>query len=83
MKADLIRIGNSKGIRIPKALIEQCGFEDSVELRVDGNSLILTPAHSPRQGWEAAFKAMAEAGDDKPLLPDDLKHGWAETEWEW
>ena len=83
MKADLIKIGNSQGVRIPKAVIEQCGFRGSVEMRVEGNSLIIMPAQAPRQGWDAAFKAMAEAGDDELLIPDDLEHSRDETEWEW
>ncbi len=76
MKAKLIRIGNAQGIRLPKAAIEQCGFEGEVELRVEGRSLVLSPARAPRQGWDEVFAAMAERGDDAPLLPDDLEHGF-------
>ena len=43
MKADLVRIGNSRGIRIPKPLIEQCGLGDTVELRVDQHCLVISP----------------------------------------
>jgi len=83
VKVELIRIGNSRGIRIPKAVIEQCGFDQKVELRVEGSSLVITPEKAARSGWDEAFKAMAERGDDTALLPDDLAHSFDGTEWEW
>ncbi len=83
MKAELIRIGNSQGIRIPKPVIEQCGLGKSVEMRVEGNVLTISPVRAIRAGWEDSFKAMAAAGDDAALLPDDAASGWDETEWEW
>jgi antitoxin MazE len=46
VKTSLVRIGNSQGIRIPKRVIEQCGFDERVEMRVEGQSLIITPARS-------------------------------------
>ena len=83
VKADLIRIGNSRGIRIPKSVIEQCGFGSRVEIRVEGASVVITPVDAVRSGWDDAFKAMAEQGDDALLLPDDLEQSFDETEWEW
>lgn len=83
MKADLIRIGNSRGIRIPKAVIEQCGFDRTVELRVEGRSLVITPGRTVRDGWDEAFERMAEEGDDAPLLPEGLTNRFDESEWEW
>lgn len=66
MKVELVRIGNSRGIRIPKPLIEQCGFGDIVELHVEQNHLIIEPDHRPRQHWKDTFAAGSSAGD--PLL---------------
>jgi antitoxin MazE len=83
MKAELIRIGNSQGIRIPRAVIDQCGFGQQVEMRVEGESLIITRARAVRSGWDEALKAMAEHGDDAALLPDDLEHSFDRTEWDW
>jgi antitoxin MazE len=83
MKTHLVRIGNSRGVRIPKAIIEECGLSERVELRVEGNSVIITPARTPREGWDAAFAQMSERGDDALLLTDDLKNEFDETEWEW
>ena len=83
MKADLIRIGNSKGLRIPKAVLDQCGFGQRVEMRVEGVSLVITPAKTARSGWDEAFKTMAEQGDDAALLPEDLEQSFDQAEWEW
>jgi antitoxin MazE len=83
MKAELIRIGNSQGIRIPRAVIDQCGFGRRVEMRVEGENLIITRTKAPRSGWDEAFKAMAEQGDDAPLFSDDLNDSFDRTEWEW
>jgi antitoxin MazE len=79
MKVDLIRIGNSQGIRIPKAVIDQCGFGQ----RVESGSLIISPVKAARSGWAEAFKAMAEQGDDAAVFPEDLEHSFDETECEW
>jgi antitoxin MazE len=67
----------------PKAMLDQCGFGRRVEMRVEGDSLIITPARAARSGWEEAFRAMAERGDDAALFPEDLEHSFDETEWEW
>lgn len=84
MKAKVVRIGNSRGIRLPKTVLEQCGFEDTVELEVHENRVVIRPAREPRSGWEKAFAAMAEHGDDKLLDADtDLATEWDMTEWRW
>lgn len=83
MKTSLIRIGNSQGVRIPKAIIDQCGLKDDVELRVRGGTVIIAPSRKPRAGWAAEFKRMAETGDDAPLLPDRLSNEFDEKEWRW
>ena len=82
MKVKLISIGNSKGIRIPRSVIRQCGFEDQVEMRVSDGVVTLAPARRLREGWESAFARMAAAGDDELMIRDDLKNDWDE-EWEW
>ena len=83
MKAELIRIGNSQGIRIPRAVLDHCGFSQRVDMRIEGESLIITRAKAARSGWDEAFKAMTEQGDDAALLPDDLEHSFDRTEWDW
>ncbi len=83
MKLRLIQIGNSRGVRIPKAIIEQCDLKDEVELSVKDGVLTIASAPNLRAGWDTAFRAMAEAGDDALLIPDDLGTEWDEKEWEW
>ncbi|MEM7594124.1 MAG: AbrB/MazE/SpoVT family DNA-binding domain-containing protein [Cyanobacteria bacterium P01_A01_bin.83] len=82
MKAKIISIGNSQGIRIPKTIIEQCGFDNSVEMEVKDGSLVLTPIKNIREGWSESFQSMAVNGDDQLLIDDAL--GTVEDEdWEW
>jgi antitoxin MazE len=85
MKVDIIHIGNSKGVRIPKAILEQCGFKNSVTMHVKDHTLILVPyeEETPRKGWETQFKMMAEQGDDTLLEPLILDHSWDTDEWTW
>jgi len=84
MRAHIVRIGNSQGIRIPKVLIEQCGLGPEVELEVEDNKLIIHSASAPRQGWDEKFQSMAVAGDDA-LLDGGLagQSTWDEAEWQW
>jgi antitoxin MazE len=84
MKTRIVSIGNSQGIRIPKALLEQTGLRGEVELSVEENSLVIRPARRPRAGWAAAFRKMAQRGDDALLDdPPPSLSTWDETEWEW
>ena len=82
MKTRLIRIGNSKGLRIPKPLIEQSGLRDDVEITIKGDSLVIRSAHKPREGWAEAFQEMAKHGDDA-LLDGEIATVWDDTEWGW
>ncbi len=84
VKASIVRIGNSRGIRIPKALLEQCRLEGELELVTEGDRLVIRSASKPRKGWEEAFEAMAGRGDDR-LVDGDMapESTWDEEEWEW
>jgi antitoxin MazE len=83
MRIELVRIGNSRGIRIPKPIIEQCGFGDAVELRVENHRLIIEPGRAPRQGWEKTFRAARSAESDEILLQDLAPNTFDAEEWEW
>ena len=83
MKAELVRIGNSRGIRIPKPLIEQCGLGETVELRVANDCLIISPERQPRQGWNDAFRASGRALDDELLLEIAEPSEFDRKEWRW
>lgn len=84
MKANVVRIGNSRGIRIPKAVLEQCRLGSTVELEVRQGQLLVRAADKPRSGWEEAFRLMAQKGDDVLLDHESpVPTRWDETEWEW
>ena len=84
MRARVVKIGNSQGVRIPKPLLEQSGIIGDVELEVDQNQIIIRPVLNPRAGWDDAFIAMAEDNDDVLLDGEDsLTHSWDDEEWQW
>ncbi|MBC8400647.1 MAG: AbrB/MazE/SpoVT family DNA-binding domain-containing protein [Candidatus Marinimicrobia bacterium] len=84
MKAQIIRIGNSRGIRIPKVVIEQCQFDNEVDLEVSNQKLIISSAEHPRVNWEDQFRTMADNQDDRLLISDSsLTTTWDEEEWDW
>ena len=83
MKADLIRIGNSRGVRIPKPLIEQCGLGDTVELRVENDRLVISPERRPRQGWAEAFEAAGSSERDELLFRVEAPNDFDREEWQW
>ena len=70
MDISIIPIGNSKGIRLSKTLIEKYNFKDTVELILEKGYIILKPKEEPRKGWEKSFKSMHDNGDDKSLMTD-------------
>jgi len=82
MKAELVRIGNSRGIRIPKPLIEQCGLRDTVDLRVEEDRIIISSERKPREGWSEAFRAAGPSDSDELLIPD-LPNVFDNEEWQW
>ena len=83
MKTDLVRIGNSRGIRIPKPLIEQCGFGDEVDLRVENERLIISPERHPRSGWEEKFRTAGPAEEDEILLETVKVNEFDRKDWRW
>lgn len=84
MRARVIKIGNSQGLRLPKPILEQTGIKEDVEIQVVGNRIIIQPAGHPREGWEEAFRMMGEKGDDAPAIEDgEISHSWDEEEWQW
>lgn len=73
MELSIIRIGNSRGVRLPKDLLDRLGFADKVEAVLGENSLTLYPVKKPRAGWAEAARSMHQAGDDELLIPDVLE----------
>ena len=83
MTVNLVRIGNSKGIRIPKPIIEQCGLGGTVQLRVQKGRLVILPDRRPRHGWAEKFRRNGKT-DDGRLILDAARPGvFDRKEWEW
>ncbi len=84
MKTRIVAIGNSRGIRIPKPLLEQTGLSGEVEISAEDRALVIRPVKRPRAGWAAAFQEMARRGDDA-MLDDGAPSlsAWDEDEWQW
>ncbi len=84
MRARIIKIGNSQGIRIPKPLLEQSGISQDVDIEVENNQIIIRPVAKPRAGWNEAFRTMAENEDDLPYDNlESISHSWDEKDWQW
>ncbi len=83
MTVNLVKIGNSRGIRIPKRLIDQCGFRETVELSVEYNRLILSPGKLPREDWEESIKSASLSGTPPLLIDDALANAFDKDEWQW
>ncbi|MDI1356074.1 MAG: AbrB/MazE/SpoVT family DNA-binding domain-containing protein [bacterium] len=73
MDVSLISIGNSKGIRLSKTILEKYNIQDTIELVLEKGFIILKPKTAARKGWEKSFKKMHQNGDDKPLMTDVFK----------
>ena len=83
MKTELVQIGNSRGIRIPKPIIEQCGLGDTVELRIRNKCLVISPERKPRQGWAEAFRSAGSSVNDELLLNGVKPSEFDRKEWQW
>lgn len=83
MKAKIVKIGNSQGIRLPKLFLEQTNLGEDVELEIHENQIVIRSATFPRQGWDEAFKQMAQNKDDRMLDHDLPLNRWDEEEWQW
>ena len=70
MEASIIKIGNSKGLRLSKTILEKYNIKDKVELILEKGQIVLKPISLPRKNWEAEFKKMSDEGDDKMLIND-------------
>ena len=84
MQTDLIRIGNSRGVRIPKAIIDQCGFGERIDMRVEDSRVILTRNRNPREGWKEALAAAKESRASGELLLEGIpEQEFDRDEWTW
>jgi len=81
MKTRLVRIGNSRGLRLAKPLIEQLGFEDEVDMHAEGGALVIRASRAIRAGWADAAAQLAATGES--LLDDAAATRFDAEEWEW
>jgi antitoxin MazE len=82
MKARIVRIGNSRGVRIPKLLLEQAGLPEEVEIRAGRGRIVIEASAKPRAGWAAAAKLIRERREDG-LLDEPTSTRFDREEWEW
>ncbi len=84
IKVKIIRIGNSRGIRLSKSLIEQYDMKDEVLLETKKDSIVIRPVEKPRAGWEKSFEIMRLKGDDALLDKEtDIESDWDQKDWRW
>jgi len=80
MEVSVIQIGNSKGIRFSKTILEKYNIKDKVELILKKGKIIIQPLSTPRKGWEKSFNEMNDNGEDRLLFNDVFED---ETHEEW
>ncbi len=80
MEVSIVQIGNSKGLRLSKTVLEKYNIHESVEMILEEDQIVIRPLTKPRQGWDEAFSAMNADGDDK-LLIDDVFEEEDPEEW--
>ena len=82
MKTRLVRIGNSRGVRLPKAIIAQAGLTEEVDLGVRDGAVVIARASSARSGWADAARQMRQRDEDR-LLDAPASTRFDEKEWQW
>jgi antitoxin MazE len=84
LKTKVIRIGNSRGVRIPKPLLLSAGIDEDIEIVQQDGSLLIRPSVHPRAGWAEQFELMHQLGEDKLLEGDEwIENKFDEEEWVW
>ncbi len=77
MLMNVVKIGNSKGIRIPANILKDLKVKDKVEFIVEDNCIILKPINEVRNGWDKAFNEMHKNNDDSLIIDENLDcEGW-------
>jgi len=82
MRTSVVKIGNSKGIRIPKAILTECQIEEEVDLILENDRIIIVPfKKNPRSGWEEKFMEMSQFKEDELIISDSLDLDYKDWEW--
>jgi len=82
VRSKIVAVGNSRGVRIPRALLGDARIGDEIELIADGDELLVRRLARPRQGWASEFAAMHDAADDRMLDPIAPTR-FDDEDWEW
>ena len=82
LKTRIVRIGNSRGIRVPKVLLDAARLPEEIELRAEPGRLVVSAARRPRAGWDTKARLMHESADDAPLDPLSPAD-FDEADWRW
>ena len=83
MKTRIIKIGNSKGVRLPKPVLEESGIGDEIEVSVVEETIVIQSARTARKEWGRKFSEMASEGDDELIFPMLMDSDFDLEEWEW
>ena len=81
MLLDIVKIGNSKGVRLPSIILKECNITNQVNIEISDGKIIMYPVKQPRVGWEKAFKKMHAAGEDKLIISEGVSD--EVEDWEW
>ena len=82
MRTTIRRLGNSRGVIIPKPLLEQAGLDEEAEIALEGGAIVLRkPQQTPRQGWVEASHKLVQAGDDKLVWPEFSNQDDTDLQW--
>lgn len=82
MKTQIIQIGNSQGVRIPKVLLEESKISGDVDLELHEDGILIRNTQKPRKNWDTVFKKLAENGDDDSTV-FDASSRFEKKEWQW
>jgi antitoxin MazE len=82
MKAKLIQIGNSRGVRLPKPLIMDAGLVDEVDIQLRDGSIVITSTRKLRAGWSESAKLLHDRKQDSPIDSPSMTQ-FDKTEWQW
>jgi len=83
MKAQIIQIGNSHGVRIPKALLEESKLAGEVQLEVHSGGMLIRRSRKPRANWDERFTSLIEHGEDDQVVDADPPNAFEKKEWQW
>ncbi|OYT20903.1 MAG: AbrB family transcriptional regulator [Nitrospira sp. UW-LDO-01] len=82
MKAHIVRIGNSRGVRLPKTLLQEAQLEGEVELQAEPGRILISKPSQPRAGWADAARRMREQDEDR-LIDQPIPTRFDTDDWKW